>query len=132
MLLVRFRYHLVQEKKGGESKPLLAEECGVIAFTGSPQHPEWLSKEEAAKLLQVSPDANVNPDQARDFVQKVIDGFESLRPYLDEAAKQSGDQLLDAHQRVRQASRQKGTHIHVEPNLPPDVLGIYIYLPNAS
>lgn len=132
VLLVRFRYHLVKEKKGGESKPLLAEECGVIAFTGSPQNPEWLSKEEAENLLQVSPDANVNPDQARDFVQKVIDGFDSLQPQIDEAAKQSGNQLLDAHQRVRQASRQKGMQIHVEPNLPPDVLGIYIYLPSAS
>jgi len=88
-----------------------------------------LSKEEAEKLLQASPDQNVNPDQARDFVQKVIDGFDALRPHLDETAKQLGDQLLDAHQRVRLASRQKGAQTHVEPNLPPDVLGIYVYLP---
>jgi superfamily II DNA or RNA helicase len=129
LLLMRFRYHLIKEQKGGESKPLLAEECGVMAFTGSPQSAEWLSREEAEKLLQASPDANVNPDQARDFVQKVIDGFDSLRPQLDEAAKKLGENLLDAHQRVRIASRQKGIQTHVEPNLPPDVLGIYVYLP---
>lgn len=34
-----------------------------------------------------------------------------------------------SNQRVRLASRQKGVQTHVEPNLPPDVLGIYVYLP---
>ncbi|HLO14669.1 MAG TPA: helicase-related protein, partial [Anaerolineales bacterium] len=131
VLLLRFRYHIIKEKKGEENKPLLAEECGLMAFTGSPQNAEWLSKEEAQKLLQAAPDANVNPDQAREFVQKVIDGFDSLRPHLDETAKQLGEQLLDAHQRIRIASRQKGSHTHVEPNLPSDVLGIYIHLPKV-
>ena len=131
VLLVRFRYHIIKDKKGEENKPLLAEECGLLAYRGSPDSAEWLSKEEAEKLLQAAPDQNVNPDQARDFVQKVIDGFDHLRPHLDETAKQLGEQLLDAHQRVRIASKQKGVQTHVEPNLPPDVLGIYVYLPKA-
>lgn len=131
VLLVRFRYHIIKEKKGGESRPLLAEECGLLAFAGSPENAVWLSKEEAENFLQAFPDENVRPDQARDFVQKVIDGFDSLRPHLDETAKQLGEQLLDAHQRVRIASKQKGVQTHVDPNLPPDVLGIYVYLPKA-
>lgn len=107
VLLVRFRYHIIKEKKGEESRPLLAEECRLLAFIGSPEKAVWLEKEEAEKLLQASPDANVSPDQARGFVQKVIDGFDALRLHLDETAKQLGEQLLDAHQRVRLASRQK-------------------------
>lgn len=35
------------------------------------------------------------------------------------------------HQRVRLASKQKGVQTHVEPNLLPDVLGIYVYLPKV-
>ncbi|MFZ5820628.1 MAG: hypothetical protein ACOYYJ_12085 [Chloroflexota bacterium] len=130
-MLVRFRYHIIKEKKGEESRPLLAEECGLLAFTGSPENAVWLDKKQAENLLQAAPDQNVNPDQARDFVQKVIDGFDALRPHLDETAKQLGEQLLNAHQRVRLASRQKGVQTHVEPNLPPDVLGIYVYLPKV-
>lgn len=131
VLLVRFRYHIIKEKKGEENRPLLAEECGLLAFTGSPENAVWLSKEEAEKLLQAAPDANVNPDQARDFVQKVIDGFDSLRPYLDNVAQELGNQLLASHQRVRIASRQRGVQTRVEPNLPPDVIGVYVYLPKV-
>jgi hypothetical protein len=129
LLLVRFRHHIIKETKGGESKPLLAEECGLLAFTGAPQNAEWLSTEEAERILQASPDANVNPDQARDFILKVIDGFDSLRPHLDEVANKRGEELLEAHQRVRRAAREMGVRIRVEPNLPPDVLGVYVYLP---
>lgn len=40
--------------------------------------------------------------------------------------------IFDAHQRVRLASKQKGVQTYMEPNLSPDVLGIYVYLPKAS
>ncbi len=136
-LLVRFRYHLLTSKipvrgrRGEEKKPLLAEDCRVLAFAGSPQNAEWLDEELAEALLQATPDANIAPEQAADFLRKVIEGFEYLRPQLDEAAHQRGAELLDAHQRVREASRLKGVRYRVEPQMPPDVLGFYIYLPAA-
>ncbi|MBW1933629.1 MAG: hypothetical protein JRI96_18750 [Deltaproteobacteria bacterium] len=37
--------------------------------------------------------------------------------------------VLQAHRRVRTAARRKGIRYRVEPHLPPDVLGIYVYLP---
>jgi hypothetical protein len=32
---------------------------------------------------------------------------------------------------VRQAAHMRGVSYRVEPQLPPDVLGIYVYLPVA-
>jgi hypothetical protein len=55
-----------------------------------------------------------------------------LRPYLEAEAERRAKQLLDAHRRVRTASQQKGIRYRVVPNLPPDVLGIYVYLPSAG
>jgi hypothetical protein len=52
-----------------------------------------------------------------------------LRPHLDEVAEAHGKELLDAHQRVRTASRRVGVKYSIEPQLPPDVLGLYVYLP---
>jgi superfamily II DNA or RNA helicase len=132
LLLVRFRYHiLTKHGKSGEERPLLAEELAPLAFAGSPQAAEWLSPEEAEKLLQLTPEANVSPDQAREFLQRVIEGIESLSAHIDEAARLLGKELLAAHQRVRSASRQTGLQTRVEPNLPADIIGIYIYLPKV-
>jgi hypothetical protein len=130
LLLVRFRYHIITTR-GGEEKPLLAEDCQVLAFAGSPQNAEWLDGTTAERLLSLIPDSNINFDQASDFVRKVEEGFESLRPNLDKVALARGEELLDAHQRVRRASKIRNVQYRVEPQLPPDVLGIYVYLPKV-
>ena len=116
---------------GGEEKPLLAEDCQVLAFAGSPQNAEWLDVATAERLLRLIPDSNINSDQASDFVRKVEDGFQALRPHLDKVALARGEELLDAHQRVRRASKVRNVQYRVEPQLPPDVLGIYVYLPKV-
>jgi hypothetical protein len=61
----------------------------------------------------------------------VTDGFDLLRPKLDEFKRERAAELLDAHTRVRAASRVKGVSYEVNADLPPDVLGIYIYLPGT-
>ncbi|MGH2523163.1 MAG: helicase-related protein, partial [Anaerolineales bacterium] len=131
-LLVRFRFHLMTRRiVEGQARdlPLLAEDCRVLAFAGSPQNAEWLDEEQAEALLQATPDENIAPEQAMDFLRKVIDGFESVRPHLNDAAQRRGEELLDAHQRVREAAHLKGIRYRVEPQLPPDMLGMYVYLP---
>lgn len=131
LLLVRFRYHIIT-KRGDTEQPLLAEDSQVLAFAGSPQNAEWLDGETAEALLTAEPEANITPEQQTDFLSKVIDGFDGLRPHLDQAAEQRGAELLEAHRRVRIASQAKGISHRVEAQLPPDVLGIYIYLPKLG
>lgn len=128
LLLLRFRYHIIKVQADGE-KPILAEDCRLAAFTGSPQNSVWLEEGEAEKLLFAQPDENINPDQAAGFLEKVIEGFDQIRPNLENAAQQRGEELLEAHQRVRLASRIRSTRYRVEPQLPPDILGLYIFLP---
>ena len=134
LLLARFRYHIVttQGERQGKpllEKPLLAEDCHLLAFTGSPQNAEWLDHETAEQLLRAAPNANISSEQASDFIRKVVDSFEILTPYLETVALQRGQELLDAHQRVRRASKIRNVRYRVETKLPADVLGIYVYLP---
>jgi superfamily II DNA or RNA helicase len=128
LLLTRFRFHIIA-KQGDEEHPLLAEDCQVLAFTGSPDKAAWLEPDQAEALLDATPDANITADQATGFLQKVIDQFGSLSPHLEAVAQQRGNDLLEAHRRVRSASKLKGVRYRVEPQLPPDILGIYMFLP---
>lgn len=130
VLFTRFRYHIIV-RRGEEERPLLAEDCQLLAFAGSPQNAQWLDSEKAEELLLLTPEANINPDQAANFLSKVIENFELLRPRLEEVALARGQELLNAHTRVHKAAVVKGVKYRVEPQLPPDVLGIYIYLPTG-
>ena len=131
LLLLRHRFHIVT-KIGDEEWPLLAEDSQLVAFTGSTQNAEWLTQDVAEQLLLAEPEANITPEQVRDFLQKVIDGIGHLRTKLAEIARVRGQSLLHAHSRVRQASRAKGMKHRIEAQDCPDLLGVYIYLPTLA
>jgi hypothetical protein len=131
LFLVRYRFHIITQQED-RSRALLAEDSQVIAFAGSPSNADWLSTEAAESLLLAEPESNVLPDQATHFVRQVIEGFAALEDRIKQMARDRADELHDAHRRVRAASRAKHIIQHVEPQLPPDVLGIYVYLPVAS
>lgn len=128
LLLVRYRYHIRSHGVRGE-EPMLAEECVVLGYRGSPAEPEWLAPDEAEALLEAGPDANLYPDQARDFVRGVVEGLDQVRGYLAREAERRAEGLLESHRRVRTAARITGVRYEVEPQLPPDVLGVYVLVP---
>lgn len=145
LLLVRLRYHIITRRgsrklgvgnRNTSDSPLpipesqlLAEDCQLLAFTGSPQNAEWLDSQVAEELLLAQPEANIQPDQATHFIRQMLDGIDTLRPHLDEVAQKRGEELLDAHRRVRLAARETNVSHRVEPQLPCDILGTYLYLP---
>jgi superfamily II DNA or RNA helicase len=131
LLLVRFRYHLITITRD-EERQLLAEDSLTLAFEGSPENAQWLEPAAAEALLNAEPDENIHPQQAAEFVGRVVDGFGHIAPSLNETAQRRGDDLLAAHIRVREAAFRRGERRpqhRVEAQLPPDVLGIYVFLP---
>jgi hypothetical protein len=132
LLLVRYRFHLLTQD-GGEESRALAEDTQVVAYAGSPDNAEWLAFEDIAPLLEARPQANILPEQAHTFLQKVVDGYPSLQSRLEGFAQERAGELREAHLRVRQAARMRRTRqVSIEPELPPDVVGIYVYLPGAT
>lgn len=128
LLLLRLRYHIIARRSERE-EALLAEDSLPVAFAGPPNNPEWLDHKIADELLQASPDANINPDQAAEFIRRVNQDFPSLEPYLRKVAVNRGQELLEAHTRVRAAARVQGVRYHVEAQPSPDVLGVFVCLP---
>lgn len=128
VLLLRFRYHIITIR-GAKRSPLLAEECKVMAFSGAPDRAHWLPDNEAEKLLGFLPDENISPDVATHQLRRIIDKVDVLSPYLAEVSRLRGQELLAAHTRIREAAKVKGVSHKVEPKLPVDILGLYVYLP---
>lgn len=128
LLLVRYRYHIRSHGVRGE-EPMLAEECVVLGYRGSPAEPEWLEADAAEALLDAGPDANLYPDQARDFVRGAVKGLDRIRGFLASEAERRAQELLEAHRRVRSAARITGVRYQVEPKLPPDMMGVYVLVP---
>ena len=123
-LLLRFRYHIITKGRG-ETKPLLAEDAITAAFSGAPDEANWLSDEEAANLLKLSPDGNIGPDIAKSQLKSLLDQINAILPYLREIGTKRGEELLESHKRVRPA---KGISFEIEAQ-EPDILGVFLYLP---
>ena len=131
LLLLRLRYHIITRQAGQET-PLLAEDCQTIAFEGSPENAQWVDSARVEQLMDAIPEQNITPDRAASFLQRVIENYDKISPHLDEFAVEHGKALLESHRRVRDVSRAKGITYNVEPMLPLNVLGIYIYLPKVN
>lgn len=131
LLLLRLRYHIVTHSESG-ARLLLAEDCLVAAFEGMPGSERWLQTEQAEALLKVEPEANTPLTVATHFLDQVLAEMGQIRPYLDKLATGRGEELLKAHRSVRAAARLRGVTYRVEPQLPPDVLGVYVYLPTPT
>jgi hypothetical protein len=132
LVLLRLRFHIVSRDPGGRARELLAEEVALRAFTGSPDAPEWLGNDATAALVRAEPSANVADDVKRHQLTRVLDRFEALRPAFEAFAHERGDALLAAHRRVRSAGKLALRDLRVEPHLPADVLGVFVFMPGAA
>ncbi len=130
-VLLRLRYHILTSTAAGE-RALLAEDCRLVAFRGSVEEPEWLTESDAEALLTAEPSANVPPDQAQHFLERLLEDLPTLATAFEKTAQDDAARLLDAHERVREAVKGRAGRHRVEPKLPVDVLGAYVYLPEGA
>ncbi|MCL4256528.1 MAG: ATP-dependent helicase, partial [Anaerolineae bacterium] len=127
LLLLRLRYHLHTRFSRGDTTYLLAEECITVGFEGAPDNPTWLDAVD--NLYQAMPSENITDDQKRGFLERVLDAYPDLTPHLNQIAEERAQALLEAHTRVR---LNKTISYDVQPQLPIDIIGIYIYLPSKQ
>jgi len=131
LLLLRLRFHITDAV--GRAGALLAEECRLVALRGAPSAAEWLGDEEVELLLDAEPSSSVTPDQQRDALERILAEFDEITPHLQGVAEERALSLAESHDRVRRAmTRSGGVATKVEPELPVDVLGVYVYLPGGG
>ncbi len=132
LLLVRLRFHVITRWRGDvrPEQRMLAEELQLVAFEGRPGNARWLDS--ADGLLDAEPGGNVDPGQARELLSGILGELGAVERHLEELSKRRAGELLQSHQRVRQAGGRTGLSHTVEPQLPADLLGVYLFLPGSD
>ncbi len=128
---MRFRFHLLLERRGEEPQRLVAEEVRTLSFQGTPDKPRWLDDPDTKRLLDVTPSGNLPAALVKGQLQHLLAGLQQLNPHIERAAKARAEELLGAHTRVRKAARMAG-RVRVEPVLPADILGCFILLKDGE
>jgi hypothetical protein len=126
--LVLFRIRNVI-RAARQSEEIVAEEVMTWGYRGLIEDQEDLPEDEARRfLLEIAPSSNLHANAQRDFLKEEIDDLESAKDDLESITRARTQALIDAHERHRRTvggSRYEG----VEPVWPPDVLGVYVLLP---
>jgi superfamily II DNA or RNA helicase len=130
LLLLRYRFHLTSLQQHRGNFNVLAEDVQVIGFRGAPEEAEWI--EESDEIDNIINNArstrNILLTTAKNRIDEVLDCYEKyLVPKINEYVIQSTEELGNAHKRVREIT--SGRNLTVRPELPCDLLGVYIYLP---
>ncbi len=120
ILLLRLR-HLLSSPR---NQDLLAEECLIRAFTGSPSNPQWLSEAQAIAIWQkVEPLDDYPLKIMQNRMERVVSSLPDLQGELKDIGSSRAEVLQESYQRVRAITKEGA--VKVKPQLPMDILGVY-------
>ena len=126
LLLVRFRFQITLPGRA-RAGTTIAEDARLLAY----RQGEWLGDNEIAVLLRAEPE-NILPELARQVIQRALGEIGKVVPHLEATAASLADEQLAAHRKVRAASGAMRRGLSATPSGPPDVLGVYVYLPGGA
>lgn len=110
----------------------VAEEARFLAFTATGDSLSWLPQAEVDALLTLTPSGNVDDALARMQLGRALERLDALTSHLSTTGRDSAAELVAEHQAVRSASKAAGRAPSVKFLPPADVLGIYVFLPEAG
>ncbi|RIK10759.1 MAG: ATP-dependent helicase [Acidobacteria bacterium] len=131
LVLLRIRFHLTAKTPSGLKRSLV-EDCGVLAWRNSTGKAEWLEPDEIEALLDTRPDGNIASEDARTRIAAALESAAGLAPVFEAEALRRADAVAEQHMRVREAAKAKGAKVDVEAELPRDIVGIYVYVPQPQ
>lgn len=127
LFLLRIR-HQIGIRKQNRKNYGMAEEM-IIAGCKGRSNIEWIDDNAAAKLLRVSPSSNLDRAVQIQEIEKAIELFKQQSDHISSQCRVHAEQLLQDHRRVREAAQDRGAYT-VDPCLPPDLMGVFVLLPD--
>lgn len=129
LLLFRCR-NVIEQGNGGHQ--IVAEEMLLWGWRGTPQEKEYINHVDAKSLLTAARASSELSLQARaSFLDNELRLMDLLASQFDVIAEEQSKRLVAAHERFS-ALMDKQRFQVVYPVLPMDLLGVYIFLPEAA
>jgi len=130
LLLLRVRYLIYKPESAA---PSFAEETLVWGYAGLWPDAKPLSLSDARQLMdEAAPTANLEPALKREYVRQALAEWDNLQhwPPFADMLQERASRLRAAHQRLRAAVSPP--LIRIEPQKPPDLLGVLILVPQPA
>ena len=127
VLLVRARNLILERKEG---RQVVTEELLLWGWRGLAKSGELLAPLEAeALVLRSVPNRSLSEESAAHFLGEALGELETVRRSLDALALERARTLVKQHERYKSLTGGAGRFEAVEPALPPDVVGVYVFVP---
>jgi superfamily II DNA or RNA helicase len=111
---------------------IVAEELHLWGYQGEPNDNDWLDEKTCMELLDLKADGEVAFAERIDFFEDAMEEILDVEELRNNLARKQAEKLIEAHDRFRQAVRSRKEFQVVEPILPMDIMGVYVFVPNQN
>lgn len=131
LLVVRYRFE-VNLTGSRTSTTQVAEDAHFLAHTTLGDTISWLPQDQLDTLLTAPATGNIADSLAEAQLTKALARLDELQPHLEQTGRAKAHRLVTEHRDIRAASRSGGRAVTAHLLPPPDVLGVYVFLPDGG
>jgi hypothetical protein len=128
--LIQFRVRNVIREVAKQHE-MVSEEMFLWGYEHTPEGINTLDIEGCKRLLHTSGAMDISKERQELIFEKELQHFEELHPDFIKVVENRSEELVNAHTRFAKflgARRYEA----VTPVLPPDILGVYVLIPNPK
>lgn len=128
--LIQFRVRNVI-REVGKQQEVISEEMFLWGYQQTPDGIKTLAIDRCKELLRTSVALDISAERQALIFEKEIRHFETLHPDFIQVVADRSAELVNAHTRFSKNIGAKRFEA-VTPVLPPDILGVYVLIPNPK
>jgi SNF2 family DNA or RNA helicase len=128
--LIQFRVRNVIREVSKQHE-MVSEEMFLWGYEQTPDGIRALDIDQCKTLLHTSSALDISTERQEIIFDKELQHFEELHPDFIEVVEKRSNELVNAHTRFAKYIGAKRFEA-VTPVLPPDILGVYVLIPNPK
>lgn len=128
--LIQFRVRNVIREVSKQHE-MVSEEMFLWGYEQTPDGINTLDIQRCKELLNTSNAMDISRERQEIIFEKELEHFKQLHPDFIKVVEKRSDELVNAHTRFAKYIGAKRFEA-VTPVLPPDILGVYVLIPNPK